>query len=86
MGLSRHFNQAEFVGGYDFAGNPGPDFERAATTVDAIVSAYFALGTRAGIILDAQRFWPVGNGFLNGFGGEARFKRFAFKTGLTFSL
>ena len=82
LGLSRHFVQAEFVSGYDFAGNPGQDFERRATTIEAIVYTHHGLGKKAGVMIEFQRFWPVGNNYLK----EAQINRSAFKLGFAYSL
>jgi hypothetical protein len=82
LGLSRHFIQAEFVSGYDFAGNPGQDFERRATSIEAIAYTHVAIGKRTGVIVEFQRLWPAGNNFLK----ELQFNRSAFKLGLSFSI
>jgi len=82
IGLSRHFIRAVYVGGYGEAGNPGQDFERRATTFEAIAYTHLALGKKAGVIVEVQKSWPVGNNYLK----EVQFNRSAIKLGFAYSL
>jgi hypothetical protein len=85
IGLSRHFIRANYVGGLGLAGDPGQDFERWATTTEAIVYTYIDLGKKAGVIIEFQKFWLAGNNYLYPY-LNAQFNRSAFKLGFAYSL
>lgn len=81
-GLSHHFVNADYVGGFGVDGLPGKDFREGSTTAEFGIGSGVRVGKRFRVRGEVTQFLPLGNSGLNALDEN----RMAFKIGLIFGI